>query len=139
MGVCMTYSGKCGCGAVSYKVSGTPVIQGNCHCRHCQRMTGAAYSATLFFTAGAIEVQGETRTFAGAGESGATAVVFCPNCGTQLLSRPTTMQGLEGVRAGTLDDPGLYKPAGDIFTRSAAPWDHMDPSIPKFEEYPPMG
>lgn len=86
-----------------------------------------------------MQLRGATRQFTGAGESGTTTLVFCPECGTQILSKPATMRGLVGVRAGTLDDPGLYKPAADIFVRSAASWDCMNPDIPKFETYPPMG
>ncbi|MEZ5544912.1 MAG: GFA family protein [Lysobacteraceae bacterium] len=135
----MSYTGSCTCGAVSYEASGTPVIQGNCHCRHCQKSSGSAYTASMFFPHDAVKVHGELKSFRGAGESGTTEVLFCPICGTKLLSRPATMNGLTGIRAGTLDDPNLFQPAGDIFTRSAAVWDHMDPALPKFETYPPMG
>jgi hypothetical protein len=124
---------------VRYEVSGAPVIQGNCHCRQCQKTTGSAYSATLFFPVHSLKVSGETKAFTGAGESRTTTIIFCPKCGTQLLTRPVTMSQLVGVRAGTLDDPDLYEPAADIFVKSAAAWDHMDPAIPKFDAYPPMG
>lgn len=127
------------CGAVRYQASGAPVIQGNCHCRHCQRATGSGYAPSLFFPPEAVAVQGGLESFGSAGESGATVISFCPRCGTQILIRPATMPGLIGIRAGTLDDPDLFRPAGDIFTRSAAAWDHMDPALPKFETYPPTG
>ena len=135
----MTYSGGCSCGAVRYETSDAPVIQGNCHCKQCQKTTGSAYSATLFFPIQSVKIQGETKSFSAAGESKTTTIVFCPSCGTQLLTKPGTMSQLIGVRAGTLDNPSLYKPSADIFVGSAASWDHMDPSIPKFEAYPPMG
>ena len=122
----MAYSGGCSCGAVRYEASGEPLIQGNCHCRHCQKSTGSAYSAMLFFPIPAVKLEGEARSFDGAGESGTTTLVFCPKCGTQLLTRPVTMAGMVGVRAG------------DIFVRSAASWDYMNPALPKFETFPPM-
>jgi hypothetical protein len=37
------------------------------------------------------------------------------------------------VRAGSLDDPSVFRPAQDIFTASAQPWDVMDPALPKAE------
>ena len=135
----MNFSGRCSCGSVSYEAKVDPILQGNCHCEHCQRSTGSAYSATAFFPTGSVEITGETKQFTGAGESGTTTVTFCPNCGTHLFTTPKTMPGLMGVRAGTLNDPNNYKPSADIFTRSAVAWDHMDPSLPKFETYPPMG
>ena len=136
----MNISGSCMCGAVSYSGSAEPIIQGNCHCKNCQKTTGSAYSAMMFFPEGAIEIHGDIKYFKRIGESGKeTAAGFCPRCGTQLVSRPGSMQGLIGVRVGTLDRPEIYKPAADIFTKSAAPWDHMNPNIPKFEGYPPRG
>lgn len=135
----MKYTGHCICGAVKYEIEGEPALQGNCHCTNCQRMTGSAYSASMFFPESAIHVHGNVKQFGHAGESGTTTLTFCPECGTQLFSKPVMMKGLTGVRAGTLDNPNLYKPAADIFTRSATSWDHMNPDIPKFKTYPPMG
>jgi hypothetical protein len=43
------------------------------------------------------------------------------------------------IVASSLDDPSIFKPAMDIFTSSAQPWDHMDPALPKFTKMPPMG
>jgi hypothetical protein len=43
-----------------------------------------------------------------------------------------------GISAGSLDDPSWYKPAMDIFTASAQPWDYMNPELPKFPKGPPM-
>ena len=40
------YSGSCLCGAVSYQASVEPHYQFNCHCRDCQKATGAAYADT---------------------------------------------------------------------------------------------
>lgn len=43
----------------------------------------------------------------------------------------------QGIAAGTLDDPSLYKPQHEIWTSDAQPWDAMDPKLPKFEKYAP--
>lgn len=51
------------CGAVSYSGSAEPVIQGNCHCKNCQKITGSAYAALMFFPQGAIEIQGDIKYF----------------------------------------------------------------------------
>lgn len=40
------------------------------------------------------------------------------------------------LRASSLDDPGWVRPAADIWTASAQPWDTMNPAIPKFEAQP---
>jgi hypothetical protein len=35
------------------------------------------------------------------------------------------------IRAGSLDDPSIFRPARDVFVASAQPWDHMDPALPR--------
>jgi hypothetical protein len=135
----MKYSGGCSCGAVKYETSAEPVLQGSCHCHECQRMTGSGYSATLFFPANAVNITGEVRNHSRTGSNGKeVGRGFCPKCGSQLFGQPASMPGLLGIRAGTLDDTSMYKPAVNIFTSSAATWDHLDPSIPSFPEMPPM-
>jgi hypothetical protein len=61
---------------------------------------------------------------------------FCANCGSRLFGFPAAP--FVGVSAGSLDDPSWYRPAFDIFTSSAQPWDFMNPDLPKFPKAPPM-
>ena len=35
--------GGCACGAVRYRISGTPNRTTNCHCEHCRRTSGAPF------------------------------------------------------------------------------------------------
>ena len=41
-----------------------------------------------------------------------------------------------GVRVCTFDDPGWFRPEANIFVKSAQPWDHLDPAVPRFATYP---
>jgi hypothetical protein len=41
------------------------------------------------------------------------------------------------VQAASLDDPALYRPSANIWMRSAVPWDHLDPALPRFEKMRP--
>ena len=41
-----------------------------------------------------------------------------------------------GLRVGSLDDPSGFRPQADIFVKSAQPWDHMNPEVPKYQTYP---
>ena len=135
----MSISGRCSCGAVTYECSATPVVQGNCHCSECQRMTGSAYSATLYVPESSVKINGDVKYFTRPGGSGNLVERgFCPVCGSQLFGKPSLVPGLIGLRAGSLDDPSDYRPQVDIFASGAAPWDHMNPSIAKFAESPPQ-
>lgn len=134
----MQISGRCLCGGVSYQTSMAPVFQFNCHCRDCQRSTGAAFAPVAFFPAAAFSLQGELRYYAGTAASGQTIRRgFCPTCGAQVVGETTSAPGVISIRAGTLDDLSVYQPHADIFVSQAAPWDCMNPELAKFSAMPP--
>ena len=132
-------TGGCLCGAIRYESAGGPVFSLNCHCRDCQRQSGSAYNAALRVPAAGFRVtQGEPKLYVKTADSGNTvARAFCPDCGSPLFIRVSARPDLVGIRAGTLDDPSIFRPEADIFVKSAQPWDHMDPALPKYETYPP--
>lgn len=132
------YEGRCLCGQVSYVATGEPVFQFNCHCVDCRKSTGCAYAPILFFARDAVEVSGELGYYAMQGGSGHTiARGFCRGCGAQVVGDADLAGNLLSIRAGTLDDPGLYQPKADVFVSQAAVWDAMDPRLPKYERWPP--
>jgi len=86
----------------------------------------------------AVKITGATSRFTKPGGSGqAIERIFCPKCGTTLLSRPQALAGMTLLRAGTLDDPSKIKPQMSIYTSRALAWDRPDPSIPGFPQMPP--
>jgi hypothetical protein len=133
-------AGGCACGAVRYTCSAAPVFTLNCHCRDCQRISGAPFVSGFIVPSAAIDVRGDVRWFETTAESGATAKRgFCPACGTALFAESTgASAAFRSVRAASLDDASWFKPAADIFTRSAQSWASSEASIPKFEGSPPM-
>lgn len=132
------YEGRCLCGQVSYASSSEPVFQFNCHCWDCQKSTGCGYAPVMFFAREALQVSGEVRYHAVKGGSGHTiARGFCSTCGAQMVGDADMVGALLSIRAGTLDDPSLYRPKADVFVSQAAVWDAMDPKLPKFDRWPP--
>jgi len=61
---------------------------------------------------------------------------FCPKCGAPLFGISTSLPGVIGIKAGSLDDLSWYQPAMDFYTASAQPWDYMNPNLPKFSKLP---
>lgn len=133
-----SHAGGCLCGAVRYAASAPPVLEGNCHCRDCQKASGGPYAPTLFFDDSTVEITGNIQYFESIGGSGQPIRRgFCPNCGSQLFGRPSIRQGMLGIRAGTLDDPSAYQPKAEIFVAHAAAWGSMLDGTAKFDTYPP--
>jgi len=126
-------SGGCACGAVRYACTAQPMFALNCHCRDCQRETGSAYAPILAVpSAGFAVTQGEPAYFDVTADSGyVTRRAFCGRCGSPLFGEPGSRTDMVTIRAGSLDDPGIFRPTQNIFVASAQPWDHMDPAVPR--------
>jgi hypothetical protein len=132
-------SGGCACGAIHYECSADPVLMLNCHCRDCQQASGSAYAAIVVLPKSAVQISGEPRYHKVVGQAGkAIERGFCPNCGSQVTVKLERLPNILGLQAGSLVDPSIYRPAMDVFTVSAQPWDHMDPTVQKHTHAPPM-
>ena len=131
-------TGGCLCGAVRYEAGGEPLFSLQCHCRDCQRASGAAHvSAVRLPSAEFCITKGAPKTYIAKSDAGNDiSRVFCGECGTPLYVQVSTRLDMVGLRVTTFDDPSWFRPDANIFTKSAQPWDHMDPEVPAFETYP---
>lgn len=118
-----TTEGGCLCGAVRYSFAGEPAASLVCHCSHCQKQSGSAFSFILGVPEGAFTLSGEPKSFHDSGESGkAVERIFCRECGSPLISKVEVAPGMVWVKAGTLDDPSGFAPAAHLWTRSKQEW-----------------
>jgi hypothetical protein len=132
-------TGGCLCGAVRYESTGEPGFALLCHCRDCQRQSGGPYNAAWRVPASGFRLtRGTPRVYVTRSDSGnEVARAFCGDCGSPLFLRVSSRPDIVGLRVGSLDDPGRFRPEADIFVKSAQPWDCMDPALPKYPAYPP--
>jgi hypothetical protein len=139
--ISLPLSGGCACGAVRYESTAEPVLMLHCHCRDCQRATGGGHSLLVVVPAAAFRVlQGEPRWHASPSEAGGmTRRAFCPDCGAPVFGKPDIAPQIVALHAASMDDPSTFRPQMDVWTCDALPGDAMDPALPKFEKYPPMG
>lgn len=116
-------TGGCLCGQVRYKITGEPLATILCHCTHCQKASGSAFSVNLMVRPDAFEITGTEGSFTDAADSGSPVYRnFCANCGSSLRSILPSMGGVIAVKAGTLDSPADIKPTGEFYSRSAQSW-----------------
>jgi hypothetical protein len=109
-----------------------------CHCRWCQRETGASFalnalieSQRVLVLAGTPEVV-DTPSNSGKGQR----IARCPACRIALWSNYGGAGDLiRFVRVGTLDDPDLFPPDIHIFTASKQPWVLLPPGVAAVPEY----
>lgn len=131
-------SGGCLCGTVRFECEGTPRFSLQCHCRDCQRASGAPHVAAVRVSSTSFRiVKGAPRRYVAKADSGNEITrVFCGDCGTPLYVQVSTRPDIVGVRVCTFDDPAWFQPDANIFVKSAQPWDHLDPGVPQFATYP---
>lgn len=132
------FTGGCLCGAVRYESSAEPVVGGHCHCNDCRKTSGTGHGSHLGVPRPALQVIGEVKFFDAPTDSGNTVSRgFCPTCGSAIYSTNSAMPDLTFVRASSLDDLEVFQPQVVVYTKRAASWDKMDPSLPAFEGMPP--
>lgn len=130
-------TGQCLCGAVKFKLAGEPLRQMLCHCKNCQRASGAAASANVVAPNDALSIEGEVACYEDIAKSGnILRREFCPKCGSNLFSRPATAPGIVVIKAGVFDDTSWFKPTINIWTDSAQAWWQIDPECTNFPENP---
>jgi len=135
-----TTDGGCTCGHVRYQVTSTPMIVHCCHCRGCQKNSGAAFAVNALFetervelTAGDIE-EVTVPTPSGRGQ----IITRCAQCKVAVWSN-YYMGGLHKrirfIRIGTLDNPDQWSPDVHIFTNSKQPWVILPKDDQKVDEF----
>lgn len=130
--------GGCTCGAVRYRMTRKPIFVHCCHCRWCQRETGASFALNALIEADRVIVlKGEPERVDTPSESGKGQKIFrCPACRIALWSNYAGAgDAVRFVRVGTLDDPDRLPPDIHIYTRSKQPWVLLPPDTPAVPEY----
>jgi hypothetical protein len=126
-------AGGCLCGACRYRSEAAPLNVRACHCRRCQKATGAPLYARVAVPIESVEITGPVRWFdAGTGVRRG----FCPECGSTLFSERAAANMI-GLTMGTLDTPDLFAPEQQIWVSDKQAWLPIDPALPTFAENPP--
>jgi hypothetical protein len=130
--------GGCDCGRVRYRMEAPPLFMHCCHCRWCQRESGASFALNAMIEAdqvtelGAPPEQVRTPSASGAGQ----LIARCPRCRVAVWSHYAGAGPLiKFVRVGTLDRPDHLPPDIHIFTASKQPWVVLPPGTPSVPAY----
>ncbi|HEY9068333.1 MAG TPA: GFA family protein [Burkholderiaceae bacterium] len=133
-----TYEGHCTCGRVRYRMASRPLFVHCCHCRWCQRETGASFALNAMIESDRVELlQGDvevvvTPSLSGKGQK----IVRCPHCRVAVWSHYAGAgDAVRFVRVGTLDEPDRLPPDVHIFTASKQPWVVLPAGTPAVAEY----
>ena len=130
--------GGCTCRAIRYRMTTAPMIVHCCHCRWCQRETGASFALNAMIEMDRIDVLAEapelvdTPSQSGQGQQ----IARCPICRIAVWSHYAGAgPSVAFVRVGTLDQPDHCPPDIHIFTASKQPWVVIPPGHTAVPEY----
>jgi len=132
-------AGGCDCRLIRYQLESAPLFVNCCHCRWCQRESGASFALNALIESERITVLSEgvpefvdTPSSSGKGQQ----IARCPKCRVAVWSHYAGSGILVAfVRVGTLDDPDRLPPDIHIFTASKQPWVILPPGVPAVLEY----
>ena len=130
--------GGCDCRAVRYRMLSAPLFVHCCHCRWCQRESGAAFALNAMIESDRVQELGVapelvvTPSASGRGQT----IARCPHCRIALWSHYAGSGPLmKFVRVGTLDHPDALPPDIHIFTASKQAWVQLPAETPAVPEY----
>ena len=130
--------GGCSCGALRYRLASAPLIVHCCHCRWCQRESGASFALNAMIETQRLLNLGVTPEWVDTpSESGlGQRIARCPRCRVAAWSHYAGSGPVMAfVRVGTLDAPDRLPPDVHIFTASKQPWVVLPPGARAFEAY----
>jgi hypothetical protein len=130
--------GGCDCRSIRYRMTSAPLIVHCCHCRWCQRESGASFALNAMIESDRVVVTGpepeliDTPSNSGRGQK----IARCPRCKVAVWSHYAGSGALTRfVRVGTLDNPDALPPDVHIFTASKQPWVTLSPESKVFAEF----
>ncbi len=125
-----TVEGGCLCRNVRYRVDGSPVWIGYCHCRSCRRSTGAAAvthvgvrDTDLTF------VKGNRKIFE---SSPGVNRGFCSECGSPLTYEADRFPAYVQVYVGTFDRPNQFLPQAHVHFSERVSWFNVNDELPRY-------
>jgi hypothetical protein len=130
--------GGCDCRVIRYRMVKQPLFVHCCHCRWCQRESGASFALNAMIEADFVVHLGaepeviDTPSNSGKGQK----IARCPQCRVAIWSNYAGAGPvIRFVRVGTLDSPDQLPPDIHIFTSSKQPWVQLPVGTPSVPEY----
>ena len=128
-------NGKCMCGGITFSIEGDlPTHDGPipmpvyCHCKICQRATGAAFSVAAMVSTSQLQWLSGEELIKSYSSSPGVLRSFCSECGSTLSYRDENYPDDIHITLGIIDEPFDYKPKAHIFVASKASWYECSPS-----------
>ena len=133
----MERTARCHCGSLRVIALGEPARVYVCHCRACQRRTGAVVHSGCAYPKNQVRIEGDNKIYERDADSGfKIRFHFCPNCGSNVFWEGERFPEYCGITVGAFADPDFPAPTASIWEESMHPWvsvssvtDHFDKGL----------
>ncbi|SRR5258708_4606772 len=123
------YEGGCLCGAIRFRCAlGEPPSTYYCHCRLCQRASGAPVVAWASFPAGRVEFTKGAPAWHRSSDLAMRG--FCAHCGTPLVWQANSGKNQLALTLASFDDPEQLPPKVHVWTESKMQWFAINDGLP---------
>ena len=130
----MERTAQCHCGALRVIAAGEPERVYVCHCKACQRRTGAVIHSGSSWPKAQVRIAGEHNIYARMADSGfEIRFHFCPNCGTSVFWEGDRNRANCGIAVGCFADPDFPAPTSSGWEESMHRWLGLPPGA---DHYP---
>ena len=122
-------TGGCLCDAVRYEAEANLKEAYYCHCKTCQKTTGAPAEVGVLVKPGTLKFTKEEPKFFQSSLLARRG--FCQHCGSRLIYMSLNREDWTNVSAGSLDHPEHVEPTEHICVESQLPWYEVDDDLPR--------
>lgn len=123
--------GGCFCGAVRYRLASAPYDTGWCHCRVCQRISGAPALVFTTVPRGDFVVEAGADCLSTVRTTPFGTRQFCTRCGTPLTIAVNHQPDEIDVTVASLDLPDEVQPGFHIYCGSSIAWAGACDDLPR--------
>lgn len=125
------YAGSCFCGHVRFEFTGDPKFACHCHCRSCQRASGAPLVTWVTFAHDELDIRSGTITEFQSSEGVQRG--HCSVCGTTLTYASDRRPGEIDIAISCLDDSSTIEPRAHIWVEDKASWLVIEDDLPQYK------
>lgn len=122
-------TGGCLCGAVRFQARANLDEAYYCHCRICQKSSGAPVEVGVSIEPGSLEFLSEEPRYFDSSPIGRRG--FCRHCGARLVWMSPTKPEWTNLSAGSLDHPERVRPTQHLCVESQLPWFELADELPR--------
>jgi hypothetical protein len=131
----MERTAACHCGSLRVTTTGDPEWVNVCHCKACQRRTGAVVHSGTYFPRDRVRLEGASKVYARPADSGfEMRFHFCPTCGSNVYWEASRFPQHYGIAVGAFADPAFPAPSYSVWEQSMHGWIGLSPDLKHYPQ-----